>query len=153
MREFSCFFSFFKFIYIFSISSNFSLNHIDCILGDTAHHYAEGQKQPFKKCCLARRYLGSNNRYIAILSQINLLTTRQNCSKLRWENCDHYPKVRLDKQTVLFLPLTLMSAGAWVWQGEPEISLLKKKEFKWFSANRTGYILCRISGFLSSKSS
>lgn len=55
---------------------------------------------------LARRYLGSSYRCIAIWSQIILLTKRQNGSKLKWENCSHYPKVRLDKQTLLFLPLT-----------------------------------------------
>lgn len=61
----------------------------------------------FKKMrLLARRYLGSSYRCIAIWSQIILLTKRQNGSKLKWENCSHYPKVRLDKQTLLFLPLT-----------------------------------------------
>lgn len=55
---------------------------------------------------LARKYLGSSYRCIAIWSQIILLTTRQNGSKLRWEDCIHYPKVRLNKQTLLFLLLT-----------------------------------------------
>lgn len=64
-----------------------------------------------KKMLLARGCLGNRCRYIAIWSQIILLTTRQNGSKLRWENCSHYPKVRLDKQTLLFLPLTSMCLG------------------------------------------
>lgn len=75
----------------------------------TVHLYAEGQERIFlkkKMRLLARRYLGSSYRCIAIWSQIILLTKRQNGSKLKWENCSHYPKVRLDKQTLLFLPLT-----------------------------------------------